>query len=149
MQSKSRWIARRGLLRIVALALGRCAGAGRGARRELGGDLDHETRRRGDCRPAADVRRDDRRVARAGERGHPRRLDGRRPEAETLGTLELREEGSWSLTAANPLAEGEYTAVAEQPLDPREGTAERHFSVSTEPPTVTIKGPSSPTSDTV
>ncbi len=149
MQSKSRWIARRALLRIVALTLGAALAlvvvpvatsaaaisitkpkeaATTGPLPSFSGTTEAS------FAPVSVVIHEGATAAGL--------------EAETLSTLELPEEGSWSLTATAPLSEGEYTAVAEQPLAPLEGTAEVHFSVSTKPPTVSITGPSSPTSDT-
>ena len=54
--------------------------------------------------------------------------------------------GVWSVAEESPLEAGQYTAVAEQ--EGEEPSGERHFSVSTKAPTVSIKGPSSPTGDT-
>ncbi len=54
--------------------------------------------------------------------------------------------GLWTAADESPLEAGEYTAVAEQ--EGEEPSGGRHFSVSTEAPTVSLKGPSSPTSDT-
>ena len=149
MQSKSRWIARRALLRIVALTLGvalalvvvpvatsaAAISITKPKEPATTGPLPSFSGTTEDSLAPVSV------VIHEG-------ATAAGPEAETLSTLELPEEGSWTLTATAPLSEAEYTAVAEQLLDPLEGTAEVHFSVSTKPPTVSIKGPSSPTSDT-
>ena len=54
--------------------------------------------------------------------------------------------GLWTAADESPLEAGKYTAIAEQAGE--EPSGERHFTVSTKPPAVSLKGPSSPTADT-
>ena len=57
--------------------------------------------------------------------------------------------GTWETAPESPLAEGQYTAVAEQTslLETETGTAEVTFTVDTTPPAVTMSLVASPTND--
>ena len=151
MQSKSRWIARRGLLRIVALTLGAALAlvVVPVATAAAAISID-ETGRRSHDRPAADASAGTTEdslapvsVVITKARRPPARKRRRWARSNCRRRRQLEPHGHESARRS-----GEYTAVAEQLLDPLEGTAEVHFSVSTKPPTVSIKGPTSPTSDT-
>ncbi len=145
MQSKSRWIARRALLRIVALTLGAALalvvvpvatsaaaisitepgeGATTGPLPAFAGTTELEL-----VPVTVEI------YEGSSASGTPTPLVALGPSG-----------GLWTAADESPLEAGKYTAVAEQLGE--EPSGERHFSVTTKPPTVSLKGPSSPTSDT-
>jgi large repetitive protein len=141
MQSKSRWIARRGLPRIVVSALGVVLALVlipvASAAAAITITEPTEAQRTGPLPGFAGTTGELAQVYVKIYKGSS--VSGSPVE---LGPSELPLGGTWNLQDETALKAGEYTAVAEQPgalFEP--GPSEPiHFTVDTKPPTVTLKG---------